>query len=491
MSLPILFLLTRDEQLAATLRTQLSELFEFQICETLVDAHRLLRQCRPWSIVADFRQTSQGGHAEDRFLEEVQECLPQAEVAVLISEFCPEPVERRLACNRAARFVEPVDGTAIATYLSEKAARLASSALEQHLAPENVPAARVSASVHVKPAEVQEQDDYVVSGLTRKFETNTPKLKMMLADLEVAAKHDVTILLIGETGAGKTFLSKLVHEISPRRNEPFLPVACGALPSELIESELFGHVKGAFTSAHADKDGKFVAARRGTILLDEIDVLGPEQQVKLLRVIESGEFEPVGSNRTMRSEARLIVASNLELQPLVEQGKFRPDLYYRLNMLKFDIPPLRERKPDIVPLAKKFIKEQSLKHNIRIDHIDEGLFVALQQYPWPGNVRELEHVIQRAVIYSRDATLSTQHLPSHVVMGMVGPGNESHLTGERFQPQDAARRNSLGRQVAFSEREIIEQALFQHNYSRTSTAKALGISRVTLYNKMKKYGMTK
>src|SRR5690606_36398278 len=184
---------------------------------------------------------------------------------------------------------------------------------------------------------------------------NSQDLKLMLQDLEVAARHNVTILLIGETGSGKTYLSKLIHEVSPRRSEPFLHVACGALPNELIESELFGHVKGSFTSAHADKEGKFIAAGSGTILLDDIDVLGPEQQVKLLKVIETGEFEPVGSNQAFVSQARLVVASNLDLQPLVEHGRFRPDLYYRLNMLKCEIPPLRRRRMDLVPLPRRLI----------------------------------------------------------------------------------------------------------------------------------------
>ena len=239
----------------------------------------------------------------------------------------------------------------------------------------------------------------------------------MLFDLEVAARHDVTILLIGETGAGKTYLSRLIHEVSLRRHEPFLPVACGALPNDLIESELFGHTKGSFTSAHQDKEGKFIAARRGSILLDEIDALGLEQQVKLLRVIETGEFEPVGSNHTQHCQARLIVASNLDLQPLVEHGRFRPDLYYRLNMLKFVIPPLRHRKMDVIPLAKKFVRQFSIKHGIRIDEIDSGVYSTLLEYPWPGNVRELEHVVQRAVIYCRDGRLLTSHLPPHIQSG--------------------------------------------------------------------------
>jgi transcriptional regulator with PAS, ATPase and Fis domain len=331
----------------------------------------------------------------------------------------------------------------------------------------------------------------VLAGISRKFETFSPQLKQMLAELEVAARHDVTILLIGETGAGKTYLSRLIHEVSPRRHEPFVTVACGALPADLIESELFGHVKGAFTSAHADKEGKFIAARSGSMLLDEIDALGPEQQVKLLRVIETGEFEPVGSNHTQHCQARLVVASNLELQPLVEQGRFRPDLYYRLNVLKFTIPPLRQRKVDIVPLAQRFIRQFSQKHHMRIDDIDPQLLDALVRYPWPGNVRELEHVIQRAVIYSKDGSLNAAHLPAHILSGAAGPANDPTVVLPSQSGGQIPLQRSLGGQIALTEREIIEQTLFKNTFSRTKTAKELGISRVTLYNKMKRYGLSR
>jgi DNA-binding NtrC family response regulator len=332
------------------------------------------------------------------------------------------------------------------------------------------------------------EEETVYEGVTRRFETRSPELRAMLDDLIIAARHDVTILLIGETGSGKTFLSNLVHEASPRKTEPFLHIACGALPRDLLESELFGHVKGAFTSAHADKQGKFLAARRGTILLDEIDVLGPEQQVKLLRVIETGEFEPVGSNQTYRSQARLVVASNLNLEPLVDQGRFRPDLYYRLNMLKFEIPPLRKRKVDIIPLARKFITKFGEKHSIPIHSIDDAVLEALLSYPWPGNVRELEHVMQRAVIYCRNGQLSREHLPPHLLSGRVGPTNDASV---QLGISPVHSTHSLECQVAVSEKEIIEQALLKNNFSRTRTAVDLGISRVTLYNKMKKYQMLK
>lgn len=317
------------------------------------------------------------------------------------------------------------------------------------------------------------------------FRTRTPELRTMLRRLEVAAKHAVTILLIGETGSGKTHLANLIHNMSPRANEPFLHVACGALPGELIESELFGHVKGAFTSAHADKEGKFLAAGNGTILLDEIDVLTPDQQVKLLRVIETGEYEPVGSNRTMKVKARIIAASNLQLQPLVEQGKFRPDLYYRLNTLSFVIPPLRKRLPDIEPLARFFVHHHAAQLGIDVMEVSDDFVECLLQYPWPGNVRELENSVRSAVIYSQNGKMTVDCLPIHIPAGTVGPANDPSVSGFF----SVRRGESLENRIEVTEKEMIEQALLRNNFSRTNTARNLGISRVTLYNKMRKYGM--
>lgn len=321
--------------------------------------------------------------------------------------------------------------------------------------------------------------------IVERYRTRTPALRRVLERLEVAARHDVTLLLIGETGSGKTHLARLIHESSERRGEPLLTVACGALPRDLIESELFGHVKGSFTSAHTDKQGKFVAAGRGTILLDEIDALSPEQQVKLLRVIEKGLFEPVGSNETLKVEARIIAASNLELQPLVEQGRFRPDLYYRLNTLTFSIPPLRQRLPDVEPLVRAFVEQHAASHNINVVEITDEFVDRLVSYPWPGNVREMENAIRSAVIYCQHGKLTVDTLPPNIIAGAAGPGNDPSVAD--FTKSN--RSGSLENRIELTEKDIIEQALLTNGFSRTRTARQLGISRVTLYNKMKKYDM--
>jgi DNA-binding NtrC family response regulator len=473
-----------DERLGRQLGDRLGDRCSLAVTTQIDGVLRLLFDREVSLLVVDLRHVRDGGHAADRVLERVLLDFPDVDTLLLAGDDCPELIERRATCSNLG-LLRGGDG-------ENQLEELIVSHFPEHSQADDAEeesASAVTATPTPNDAGGETFGEVVFEGLTRRFETRSPELKQMLEDLMIAASHDVTILLIGETGSGKTFLSNLIHEASPRRNEPFLHVACGALPRELIESELFGHKKGSFTSAHADKDGKFVAARRGTVLLDEIDVLGPEQQVKLLKVIETGEFEPVGSNETLRSQARLVVASNLDLEPLVQQGRFRPDLYYRLNMLKFEIPPLRRRKVDIIPMAKKFITRFQEKHGVRIHRIEDAVLETLLAYPWPGNVRELEHVIQRAVIYCRSGVLQTQHLPAHILSGQAGPTNDPTVQlGHRPATPVST---TLNKQVSLTEKEIIEQALFKNNFSRTKTAKDLGISRVTLYNKMKKYDMMK
>lgn len=313
------------------------------------------------------------------------------------------------------------------------------------------------------------------------FVTFEPHLFAMLDELSMAAVHDVTVLLTGETGAGKTHLSRLIHALSPRREERFCTVACGALPSELIEAELFGHVKGAFTGAERDREGKFAAAGRGTLLLDEIDLLTLEQQAKLLRVIETGEYEPVGSNDTQLAQARIVVASNHALEDLVESGRFRKDLFYRLNILRFELTPLRERPLDLEYLARSFAVRYSQEYRIALEEIDPETIGLLKAYRWPGNIRELENVIRRAVLYCREGILRPADLPASV---------RQNASAGKLRIQSSANRPiTLAERKELSERQIIEETLRRNNHRRSVVAAELGISRVTLYHKMKKFGL--
>ncbi|MHC4875405.1 MAG: sigma-54 interaction domain-containing protein [Planctomycetota bacterium] len=480
MSKPLIVVMSERARWTNDLPTLLGESYNVVTCRNLSELHQVAEHEHAAGAIADLSDMSGGGHQVEQQLESLRGALSDMPVAMLTPQECPEPLERRALYSGIMHLRGDVTVDNVLDWLQKTVPAEAADPSAGNLATSPPPEQQQK-----KREFGRSEPEAVLSGMTRRFETHTPELKRVLDDLSIAAEKDVTVLLIGETGSGKTYLSNLIHEVSPRRNEPFITVACGALPGDLLESELFGHVKGAFTSAHADKEGKFIAAKNGTILLDEIDVLGLEQQVKLLRVIETGQFEPVGSNQTLHSQARLVVASNLPLEPLVEQGKFRPDLYYRLSMLKFEIPPLRKRKPDIKGMAKRFIQAKSEKHGIAIHRIEQEVFDALVSYPWPGNVRELEYAIQRAVIYCRDGVLRAEHLPGHVTSGVAGPTNDPTVKlDSRKSVEDTLQLES---QLATTEKDLIEQALIRNNYNRTKTAKELGVSRVTLYNKMKRY----
>jgi DNA-binding NtrC family response regulator len=312
--------------------------------------------------------------------------------------------------------------------------------------------------------------------LQRRLLAQTPSLLPLAERVALAAKHDVTVLLNGETGTGKTFLARLIHDHSSRKAHRFLNVPCGAIAANLVESEFFGHIKGAFTGADRPKVGKFAAVGQGTLLLDEIDTLGLEQQATLLRVIETGEFEPVGSVETQHCHGRLIVASNVSLEEAAARGKFRPDLYFRLNVMSFHLPPLRERVQDIAPLARGMAARFNQKFAKDLFDISPSALAALAAFPWPGNIRQLENVMQHAVLVSAGPELLLQHLPQPV------QDHALEADGEPVRHGD-----SLERQRELIEKNIIQRALVINGYNRSRAADMLNISRVTLYKKLKKY----
>ncbi len=284
-----------------------------------------------------------------------------------------------------------------------------------------------------------------------------------------------TVLVQGESGTGKELVAHAVHNLSPRARGPFIPVHCAALPRDLLESELFGHEKGAFTGAAERRLGRFELAEGGTLFLDEISDVDPAIQVKLLRVLEERRFERIGGQLTLDADIRLIAATNRDLDAMVNEGRFRQDLFYRLNVVHIILPPLRTRPDDIPLLITHFVKEFSAENNKTIDDITPEVFSALTAYSWPGNVRELKNVVERMIVLSRTGKLTARDLPPAI----------SPDTGARQQVA-GIRMNATIRE---SNRQMIAAALKAANGNRTRAAKQLGISRRTLHRKLHEFGL--
>ncbi|GAB3990941.1 sigma-54 dependent transcriptional regulator [Spirosoma daeguense] len=300
-------------------------------------------------------------------------------------------------------------------------------------------------------------------------------MRPILDTVEQVAPTDANVLILGENGTGKDLIARAIHEHSDRRDKPFVSVDVGALTESLFESELFGHVKGAFTDARDDRAGRFEEANGGTIFLDEIGNLSPAQQARLLTVLQQRQVTRVGSNKARQIDVRLICATNADLNERVADRSFRQDLLYRINTIELHLPSLRERPGDIGQLAEFFLKKYAKQYNRSVSGISPALLIEMKQYHWPGNVRELQHAVERAVILARpELTPGTMLEPTNFVFknGTATPS----LASETLQLEDM-------------ERQLIKQAMQKHRGSITDVARELGLSRQALYRRLEKFGL--
>jgi DNA-binding NtrC family response regulator len=316
-----------------------------------------------------------------------------------------------------------------------------------------------------KPVPLQYSADYK---LPASVIARSPLMQAVFRDASLIAPSETRVLITGESGVGKEVVVDVIHAWSSRAKGPLIKINCAAIPETLLEAELFGHEKGAFTGARAQRIGRFEEANEGTIFLDEVAEMSPPLQAKLLRVTQGGRFQRVGSNREIHTNARILAASNRNLEEEVKNGRFREDLFYRLNVVELNIPPLRERREDILPLAGRFIEELT-KGRARFS---EAVTACLERYPWPGNVRELRNAMERAVLLSRSELILPEHLPARVRAAADQPA--------AAEAADPARLEEI-------ERQAIMQALQKHEFNRTETARALGISRRALLYKLQHF----
>lgn len=308
------------------------------------------------------------------------------------------------------------------------------------------------------------------------FVTRDPRFLRLLDGVRRAARTEATVLVTGESGTGKTRLARLIHDQSPRRSGPFVEVHCANLPADLVEAELFGHDRGAFTGAAEDRPGKLESADRGTLYLDEVQELLPPLQAKILRALEERHFERVGSTESRRLDARIVASVGGSPERLVAGGRLREDLFYRLQVVRFDLPPLRERPSDIEPLSRSFLAESSGAHRVRPKALDADALDLLVRHSWPGNVRELRHVIESAVILGEGDTIGIEDLPLRIGIG---------------SPAMLARAADEGWTLARVESAYVDEILRRTRGNKSAASRILGIHRKTLHERLRARSRTK
>jgi PAS domain S-box-containing protein len=325
----------------------------------------------------------------------------------------------------------------------------------------------------VRELRKQVQGSYVCEDIISK----SPLMHKIFEMLPAVAVSPSTVVIEGESGTGKELVARAIHNLSAHKDDPFVAINCAALPDTLLESELFGYVKGAFTDAKRDKPGRFALAGAGTILLDEISEISQAMQVKLLRVLQEREYEPLGSVKTVKLKARIIACTNRDLALQVQKKRFRKDLYFRLNVVRIALPPLLERSEDVPHLVRHFIDRFNVLHGRRVQRCSERVLATLMKYPFPGNIRELENAIEHAFVVCTSNIIQFEDLPPHILDHVHESVDISHVREDTYKISP----------LQNAESDTVRTALIEHNWNKMLSAQSLGISRSTLWRKMKKY----
>lgn len=415
--------------------------------ETAEDAAHALRLMDkgPWDVILlDIKMPGMSGLELQKRIKEIDRCA----TIIMITAFAS--VESAVQALKEGAFdyvTKPVDPDHL-THLVQNALR------QKMLSAENI--------------RLREHISELVKG--GELVGDSPQMQKVIELAKTVAQTDTTVMIRGASGTGKELVARMIHANSARRYFPIIPVNCGAVPETLLESELFGHERGAFTGAQYRRKGKFEMADGGTIFLDEVGTISPKMQVQLLRVIESKQFMRIGGNEPITSDFRVICATNRDLEAAVKDGSFREDLYYRLNVFTVSIPPLRERRSDIPALAQHFIQKYAAAMNKEMLEISPEAMDLLVQYNWPGNVRELENVIERAMVLAHPPAIRAEDIPFQLADGRNSPLDDSLQAMERAH---------------------VETILHRTGWNITRAAEILNIDRVTLYNKIAKYGLKK
>ena len=315
-------------------------------------------------------------------------------------------------------------------------------------------------------------------------------VRQLLGVIRKVAATDAVVLLRGESGTGKELLARAVHDTSVRASKPYVKVHCAALSPSLLESELFGHVKGAFTGAHKDKVGRFELADKGTLFLDEIGDISLEVQTKLLRVLQEKTIERVGSSEPLTVDVRILAATHQDLEELIRQGRFREDLFYRLNVIPIEVPPLRDRAEDVPELAMFFIAQSAQRCKRPVTQIDDDAMALLKGFAWPGNIRQLENTIERAVVIAETETLTTRDFPAELFRGPADFPNAGPAPSDERLAEPAPISSFRSERDRF-ERDQVEQAMTAAGGNKAEAARILGIARSTLIGRLKKLGLEK